>query len=119
MPKIFFPSSRPRFIDREQIILKIKTVALRVAEKNKKVKAIYLFGSYAGGNAGLRSDADILVVLSEDERPMRDRLNEFIVGFINAPVPVDVLVYTQDELQEALAAGNRFLHRSVAGIKLV
>lgn len=119
MPQIFFPSSKPRFVDEGQIVSKIKEIALRVAKKNKKVAEIYLFGSYVEGNACLRSDADILIVLSEDKRKMIDRLDEFILGFIDAPVPVDVLVYTRSELKTALERGNRFLERVTSGIKLV
>lgn len=119
MPQIFFPSLKPRFIDEGQIISEIKEIALRVAEKNEKVAEIYLFGSYAEGSASLRSDADILIVLAEDKRKMIDRLDEFILGFIDAPVPVDVLVFTKSELKTALERGNRFLERAISGIKLI
>lgn len=119
MPQIFFPSPKPRFIDEGQVVSEIKKIALKIAERNKKVAEIYLFGSYAEGNACLRSDADILIVLSEDKRKMIDRLDEFILGFVDAPVPVDVLVYTRNELKTTLEAGNRFLQRVISGIKLV
>lgn len=119
MPRIFFPSSKPTFIDEKKVIADIREFALKLVKKNKTIKDIYLFGSYANGNAGFRSDADVLVVLSEDKRRMIDRLDEFILEFVDAPVPVDVLVYTQDELKKALEEGNRFLAKAASGIKLV
>ncbi|MBI5210406.1 MAG: nucleotidyltransferase domain-containing protein [Elusimicrobia bacterium] len=82
------------------------------------IERICLFGSYAEGNACSRSDADILVVLSRDPRPMRDRLEEFLLAFADAPVPVDVLVCTRSELDEAREEGNRFMIRAASGIDL-
>lgn len=119
MRKIFFPSSKPRFVDEGKVVNGLRELALKVARKNKKVEAIYLFGSYAQGNAGLHSDADILVVLSQDRRGLLDRMDEFILQFSDGPVPVDVLVYTRAELDAAIEEGNRFLADAVGGIKLV
>ena len=118
MRKIFFPSSKPRFVNEKEVVLEIKKLALKLAERNRKIKDVYLFGSYAQGDAGLYSDADVLIVLFEDKRRMIDRLDEFILGFVDAPVPVDVLVYTQDELERALGEQNRFLIKAVSGINL-
>lgn len=118
MPRIFFPSSKPRFVDEGKVIAELRRLAQKVAGKNKNVEAIYLFGSYAQGNAALHSDADILVVLLQDKRSMMDRLDEFILEFSNGPIPVDVLVYTQAELNASLKQGNRFLAKALAGIKL-
>lgn len=119
MRKLFFPSPKPTFVDREEVIEGFKKLALKIAKKNKNVEAIYLFGSYAQGNAGLHSDADILVVLSRDKRRMMDRLDEFILEFSNGPLPADVLVYTHIELDTALKEGNHFLADAIKGIKLI
>ncbi|MFH1878181.1 MAG: nucleotidyltransferase domain-containing protein [Candidatus Omnitrophota bacterium] len=120
MPKIFFPSSKPVFIDAKNVIKEFRAVALKTAKHNARIKAVYLFGSYARGNPGLHSDADILVVLSHDSRRMIDRMDEFILEFSGGPVPADVLVYTKKELEEAIRRGNRFLARAVReGIRLV
>jgi len=119
MPKIFFPSSKPRFVNEREVIDGLKRVALKVAQEKNNVEAIYLFGSYAQGNAGFHSDADILIVLSDDKRRMMDRPDEFIIEFSDGPVPTDVLVYTRAELDAALKKeGNRFLTEAVKGIKL-
>lgn len=119
MPGIFFPSSKPKFTDPEGIIAKLKEAALKLAKTDKNVLAVYLFGSYVQGNAGLRSDADILVVLKNDSRPWLQRQGSYILKFADAPLPVDVLVYTKEELDAALKEGNGFLTAATAGIKLV
>ena len=119
MPKIFFPSLKPRFLDREKLIREFKRIARSLAKRNSKVEEIFLFGSFAHGNAGLRSDADILVILSEDSRSMMDRLDEFILAFADGPTPVDVLAYTRQELNKALGQENRFIQHAIRGIPLV
>jgi len=119
MPGIFFSSSEARFVDEKKVVSGIKALALRAAERNHKIKEVYLFGSYSDGNAGPRSDADVCIVLSEDKRNMIDRLTEFILAFADAPVPVDVLVYTQDEVERSLKEKNSFVAKSMAGIRLV
>ena len=119
MPGIFFPSSKPRFVDPKEIIEKLKDTALNVARADHNVMAIYLFGSHTQGNAALHSDADILVVLKKDSRPWLERQDEYILAFADAPVPVDVLVYTKEELDAALKKGNSFLSAAIAGINLL
>ena len=119
MPKIFFPSSDPVFLNESEIVASLKDLAERLAKENSRIQKIYLFGSLAWGNAGLHSDADILIVLSHDSRPIKDRLDEFILSWLPAPVPVDVLAYTQEELQRALAEENRFFQRIVTEGKIL
>lgn len=97
----------------------IRETAQRVAAEDSRIEQIILFGSYAKGDPGFRSDADLLIVLSSDNRRMPDRLPEFLLKFAEAPVPVDVLVYTRSELDAALAAENRFLRGAMEGVRLV
>jgi len=100
-------------------VASLKGLAKRLAEANSRIQKIYLFGSLAWGNAGHHSDADIFIVLKHDPRSMKERLDEFILKMAEAPVPVDVLVYTQDELNQALARENRFLQKIVASGKIL
>ncbi len=118
MQKIFFPSSKPRFIDERLVAEGFKKIALRLAQKNKNVEAVYLFGSYSSGNAGIHSDADILVIIGQDARKRQDRLDEFILEFSDGPVPADVLVATRAELESALAQGNHFYSNAAGGMRL-
>ncbi len=72
---------------------------------------IFLFGSIARGDHGARSDADLLVVVPESSQPQVDRAAPFIRHFADAPVPVDVLVWTSREWRERLARSDRFAVR--------
>ena len=118
MQKIFFPSSRPIFVNEEAVIKKLRKIALQLSKENRNTEAIYLFGSYLKGTAGLHSDADVLVVLKEDRRRPIDRLDEFILAFLEAPIPVDVLAATMAEVDLALRDGNRFFLDAVKGLRL-
>ena len=64
---------------------------------------IWLFGSYARGQAGPDSDLDILVVEREPFEPGRSRLAE-ITRVYNAlrdfPLALDVLMYSREELDK-------------------
>lgn len=119
MPELFFPSLKPRFVNSQEVIREFRRIALKLAGRNRNIEEVYLFGSYAQGNAGARSDVDILIVLSKDRRGIMDRLDEFILEFSKGPVPADVLVYTRIELDRAIKEGNHFLDRAVRGLKLL
>lgn len=118
LPDIFFRSPKPVFVDQGSVLEEFRRIALELCRRNKNVKTVYLFGSYAHGNAGSHSDADILVILFADTRSLMERLNEFILEFSNGPIPADVLVYTENELDRALKEGNLFLRKAISGILL-
>lgn len=56
---------------------------------------ILAFGSFARGEAGSRSDLD-LVVIQETKQPFFDRLDD-IYRDVSTTVDVDILVYTPEE----------------------
>ena len=76
------------------------------------------FGSYARGDWGVGSDLDLVVVLTEcSEPPLRRGLAfDTISGF---PVPVDLLVYTQDEWRRLEAEEAPFVQRLRAEVAWV
>jgi predicted nucleotidyltransferase len=65
--------------------------------RNPQVKRAILFGSYAHGRADLFTDLDILIVM--------DSVQDFVsrtaemYQYLSAPVDMDLLVYTPDELE--------------------
>jgi predicted nucleotidyltransferase len=75
----------------------------------------------ATGRATPRSDADLMIVLSDHPvaRSM-DRIPEFLRGFSKGPVPVDVFPFTVGELSVRRKEGDRFLERIESeGIELL
>ena len=77
---------------------------------------IVLFGSYAKGNANENSDIDIMVILDNNHisRTYEERLNKKIfvrklVLEINRKIPLDILVYSKQELNKIKERGNYFI----------
>jgi len=72
---------------------------------------VILFGSLARGDAVPGSDADLLLVLRDSERPFRDRAGTYRVA--DAGVGVDVFAYTDRELASMLDQGNAFVTQAL------
>lgn len=83
---------------------------------------IYLFGSYARGEAGENSDLDLLIVEREPFSPERSRrremarLSRLLAKF---RVPKDVLVYSADEMDRWHDAQNHVVSHALREGKLL
>jgi predicted nucleotidyltransferase len=66
--------------------------------------AVGYFGSYARGNAGVGSDVDIVLIVSDSERPFHERALDW--DATRLPVPADVLVYTTAEWDAMMASAD-------------
>ncbi len=60
---------------------------------------IILFGSWARGSATRRSDIDLFLVWDCDLPPL-DRIGQVLALLVDAPAPVEVIVYTPGELAQ-------------------
>ncbi len=67
----------------------------KVVRRRTDVTRIGYFGSYARGDWGVGSDLDLIIVLDHSEQPFTRRSVEWDTAEL--PVPVDVLVYTEEE----------------------
>lgn len=63
------------------------------------LEALYLFGSHARGTADRRSDLDLLAVARTSLPPL-ERIGLVLELLKDAPLPVEALVLTPEELQE-------------------
>ena len=77
---------------------------------------IILFGSYAGGNPNENSDIDIMVILDNNHvsKTYQERLEKkiFIRNLVlemNRKIPLDILVYSKEELNLIKERGNYFI----------
>jgi predicted nucleotidyltransferase len=77
---------------------RIKEKAKRLVELNPEVKKVTPIGSLARGDYTALSDVDLLVILKESPLPMIDRVGKYL-PFFDLPIGVDLLAYTEDELQ--------------------
>ena len=97
----------------------IKNEIVTRIKKNADVKKIILFGSYAYGNPHRWSDVDLVVILNEkgftktfrEKIQRRNRISTLLDTVIKK-IPVDVLVYTQDEWNYLLSIGSYF-HKEI------
>lgn len=82
-------------------------------------KEIFLFGSYAAGNAREESDIDLCIITDQEARKI-DLLRQ--VRRVIAPVvtkPVDLLVYNEDEFYERAGLNTTLEHKiKNEGIKI-
>jgi predicted nucleotidyltransferase len=77
---------------------------------------IILFGSYANGNPNENSDIDLMVILDNNHisKTYEERLNKRVfirnlVFEINQNIPLDILVYSKEELKKIKEYGNFFI----------
>ena len=84
----------------------------RINELVKKLEAyepeqVFLFGSWARGEADEVSDIDLIIIKPTDE-DFFDRIRT-VMRLLNHPGAVDVLVYTPEEFKRMRKAGNAFI----------
>jgi predicted nucleotidyltransferase len=89
----------------------------RIAKRIQPEKII-IFGSYAKGAATIRSDLDILVI-NETELPMANRADDLKPVLFNLLIPVDVHVYTPEEVKEYGKESFSFLNSILKSGKIV
>lgn len=76
--------------------------------KRYKPEKIILFGSHAWGKPNTSSDVDILIV-KKSKLPRRFRITRAEKFLADYPRPVDVLVYTPEELEKRKKMGDFFI----------
>lgn len=86
-------------------------MAARMAERHPEVRRVLLFGSFARGDFGARSDMDLLVILKSSSMPVRDRIAEFLKDC--TAYPTDIFPLTEEELHERLQEQDPFWTRAM------
>lgn len=95
----------------------IRNIVLMIAS-NVNPDKIFLFGSYATGQANENSDIDLLVVKNTQE-PRHKRSLEIQKLLIGSKLPVDILVYTNDEFEKEKSLKNSFVNSAIHGAQLI
>ncbi|MDR1385750.1 MAG: nucleotidyltransferase domain-containing protein [Planctomycetaceae bacterium] len=99
-------------------IMDINTILdnLVLALKPSDPYKIILFGSYAYGRPNEDSDIDLMVILDDNHvaKTYEERLNKKVsirklVLEINRKIPLDILVYSKEELKKLKEYGNYFI----------
>lgn len=84
------------FADQERVLRELRAWASEL-KKRPDVEKVGLFGSYATGTYGPRSDADLLILLRTSTETFRDRIPDFLPSHLS--VPCDVFPYTKGEIE--------------------
>lgn len=88
----------------------IQAVSREIARKFHPQRII-LFGSHAWGTPTEDSDVDLLVVMPFEGHPAYKAAE--ILTSVAAGVPLDVLVESEDSIQERIAKGDYFIRNIV------
>lgn len=105
-----------RVADRRAVLQRALTRFVETARRFPDVRAVYIFGSLARNDVGLRSDLDLLVVRETTRRgPMRgeDLAVDALLG-----IEYDLLVVTPQE-HATRAAASSFWRDVIAEARLV
>jgi predicted nucleotidyltransferase len=84
----------------------IRRLCKRIAEAYQPEKII-LFGSHAYGKPTPESDVDLLIVMDFEGHPIEQALR--IDTELDIVTPVDLLIYTPQEVKEGLKDGDMFM----------
>jgi predicted nucleotidyltransferase len=95
----------------------IRAVAKQIADKFHPDKII-LFGSYAYGKPRPESDVDLLVIMDTLLRSRQQRL-EISHAISPRPFPLDVIIYTPQQVKERLAMQDFFLQEITTRGKVI
>ena len=95
MPVRRLTSSVLKWPDSRTVAQELRRWTEGVVRERKDVLRIGCFGSYARGDWGVGSDLDLVVVVKSSEKPFHRRATEW--DSTGLPVPVDLLVYTEEE----------------------
>lgn len=106
MPVRSLNSSVLKWPDKPAVDAAIRKWAEDLARRRPEILQIGYFGSYARGDWGVGSDVDLVIVV--DSAPVTTEFRACNYDATPLPVPADIIVYSQQEFREALAAGDRW-----------
>lgn len=93
---------------RQAILPALEQAAHRLLAARPEVVEVRVFGSLVKGHAGPGSDADILLVLSESEKPFLDRIPDYARFLTGIGIACDIFPYTRAEFAHLRGEGNHF-----------
>ncbi len=98
-------------LDRNHLLDELRQIAENIQAEHPEVAEIRLFGSLARGDYTGSSDVDILIILRDTaEKDPLQRILTFLPYF-NLNRGSDLLVFTLNELEARLSAGDGFIKR--------
>jgi len=118
MPEKLSDSVRVKYLNRAEILTQLRQAA-KILKQNPNVHKVILFGSLVRGDFVPGSDADICIVLNQDNQRIIDRIPQFFDFFDDVQIPVEVFPYTIQECETMQQANNSLLREIMTtGIEL-
>lgn len=108
MPVRSLNSSVIRWPDLQSVDQAVRDWVDQQVQHSTDILRVGYFGSYARGDWGVSSDLDVILIVKHSDQPFWRRALKWDV--LHLPVPVDLLVYTQEEWQNLIKQGGRFPH---------
>jgi predicted nucleotidyltransferase len=103
-----------RFLNPEPVIDELKAAVRKLKKRRPDLQAVYLFGSYASGIPGPKSDTDLIIVTEENS------MDDIQAAFLQVSVPVDLYLLKPAAFQQKAASGKGFAAVAArSGIKLL
>jgi len=104
------------YVDRAQVLQEARDIAVALRRAHPEVLRVILYGSFAKGRGGPRSDLDVVLIVKHTPLPPRDRPAHYIP---TSTRPIDLTVYTRAEVEALRAAPPPILRLALAeGIEL-
>ena len=108
-------------LDRDELWGRLRAIARRIQRDHSNVLDVRLFGSIARGDYVGTSDVDILVVLTDapdrDEPSARIERSRLFFPYFDLPIGVDLLVYTEAEIERGTPFLSQIYAESVSLLK--
>jgi len=99
--------------DKSLLFEKLRKLAQDLKKKHPEIKEVFLFGSVARGDYGIKSDVDLLLVLkSSRKKRYFDRIPDYLD--FEFPLEVEIFPFTEEELSKVPLASTALKE----GIKL-
>ena len=95
----------------------LSEIVKRVTEVSN-INKIYLVGSQASESSGEESDIDLIIIKDTLEERLK-RSIEFQRKLIGIKVPVDIMVYTNEEFEFGKQVKNSFLYNAMSQSRLL
>lgn len=116
-PRRFSSSASVLWFDREAALETVRAAVRELARRHPEIRRVVLFGSLAKGNAVPGSDADLLIVLADYDRPFLERL--VIYRPMAGALGIDVFPYSEAELDRMIREDNWLVRTALAeGVEL-
>src|ERR1700674_104656 len=85
-------------VDKVRVRQAMDDLAEKLFSKHGDIEEIVVFGSFETGDFIPGSDLDVLLALRESDKPVRDRVGDFLPQ--SFPVPLDLFPFTRAEMCE-------------------